>query len=64
MDGSQHYDLLQREQDDLRTRCLEKLRVNVLRFSNLEVLRQFKAVCEAIDMSVRERAATFTNCNR
>ena len=64
LDGSQHYDMLQKEKDMLRTGYMETLGIKVLRFSNLEVLRQFRAVCEAIDTAVTERTTAFTNCKR
>ena len=49
LDGSQHYKLPEQEKDAERTRYLESLGLRVLRFTNLEVLRQFDAVCQAID---------------
>ena len=48
LDGAQHYKLPEQEKDAERTRYLESLGLRVLRFTNLEVLRQFDAVCQAI----------------
>ena len=49
LDGSQHYDVAQQEQDLQRTAYLENQGLTVLRFTNLEILRQFSSVCQAID---------------
>ena len=49
LDGSQHYDPTQEEQDRQRTAYLVSQGLTVLRFTNLEVTRQFSAVCQAID---------------
>lgn len=62
LDGSQHYDTVQKKRDDLRTNYLEANDLKVLRFSNLDVTRQFRGVCEAIDLAVRERIASLTDC--
>ena len=55
LDGSQHYSPEEREYDQKRTAYLEQQGLQVLRFSNLDVLRQFQNVCTAIDMAVKER---------
>ena len=64
LDGSQHYAPEKKEQDDLRTKYMEANGLKVLRFSNLDVTRQFQSVCEAIDLSVRERVASLSDCKR
>ena len=53
LDGSGHYNSKQYAKDKLRTRELEKLNLKVLRFSNLDVTRNFSGVCERIDMVVK-----------
>ena len=58
LDGSQHYSPEDKEYDDRRTVYLQNLGLMVLRFSNLDVLREFKNVCEAIDMVAKERTAS------
>ena len=58
LDGSQHCDPQEMEYDRKRTAYLESQGIHVLRFSNLDVMRRFRSVCEAIDMVVNER----TNC--
>ena len=53
LDGSQHYEPADLEKDRLRTAYLKTRGLRVLRFTNLEVLRQFSAVCEMIDQEIR-----------
>ena len=55
LDGSQHYDPQKEKEDEIRTHYLKAQGLRVLRFTNLEVLRQFSAVCEAIDNDVRNQ---------
>ena len=49
IDGSQHFTQHEIEKDLVRTKYLEKQGLRVLRFTNLEVNRQFYEVCSAID---------------
>ena len=56
LDGSQHYTPDEQEYDRKRTRYLEEQGLFVLRFSNLDVLRRFHEVCEAVDMTVKKRS--------
>ena len=56
LDGSQHFTPGQLEYDRKRTEYLHSQGLEVLRFSNLEVTRKFRSVCEAIDMEVQRRA--------
>ena len=51
LDGSQHYDPEEAKKDQMRTAYLESQGLQVLRFTNLEVLQQFRYVCEAIDLA-------------
>ena len=55
LDGSQHYEPQETEYDQKRTAYMESLGLCVLRFSNLDVLRNFRGVCELIDQSVKSR---------
>jgi len=57
LDGSQHCSPEEAEYDQRRTVYLESQGLQVLRFSNLDVMRQFHSVCEAVDMAVKERTA-------
>ncbi len=54
IDGSQHYEEAGRQYDEERTAVLEGYGLKVIRFANSEIDRQFQAVCEAIDMLIRE----------
>ena len=56
LDGSQHYDPSGVEQDGIRTAYLESLGIQVLRFSNPDVLRRFEDVCAEIDRTAKSRA--------
>lgn len=57
LDGSQHYDAQGLIYDKERAAILEQYGVKVLRFSNLEVERNFQGVCTAIDLAVKEQLA-------
>ena len=55
LDGSQHYTEDGIAYDSIRTDILEKYDLEVLRFTNIEIDRNFYGVCELIDRKVRER---------
>ena len=55
LDGSQHCTPEEAAYDAQRTAFLESKGLCVLRISNLDVNRQFRAVCELVDMTVRNR---------
>ena len=55
LDGSQHCTPEDMEYDRSRAAYLEGLGLCVVRISNLDVMRQFRAVCEMIDGIVRRR---------
>ena len=57
LDGSQHYDEKNKEKEAERTEFLQSYGVKILRFSNLDVTRNFQNVCEEIDIVVKERTA-------
>ena len=57
LDGSQHYTPEEKQKDRIRTDYLKQQGMKVLRFSNLDVMKKFRNVCEAIDMEVKERTA-------
>ena len=56
LDGSQHYEPTESEKDRIRTRYLEAQGIQVLRFSNTDVLKQFERVCAEIDRIAKSRA--------
>ena len=55
LDGSGHYEPEQIQKDRLRTSYLEAQGLQVLRFTNTDVQRNFYSVCEEIDKRVKER---------
>ena len=55
LDGSQHCEPEQIEYDCRRTAFLLEKGLYVLRISNLDVMREFRGVCETIDLAVRDR---------
>ena len=55
LDGSQHYEPEEMDYDRKRTEYLKSQGLQVLRFTNLDVQRRFRGVCEAIDIAVKER---------
>ncbi len=57
LDGSQHYSPEEMEYDKNRTAYLESQGLKVVRFSNLDVMRHFCDVCEAIYQIMEARTA-------
>lgn len=55
LDGSQHYEPQGIARDTERTAYLESNGIRVLRFSNTDVMKNLRGVCEQIDLSVKER---------
>ena len=55
LDGSGHYEPEIIQKDRIRTEYLESLGISVLRFTNLDIKRNFSAVCEKIDLTVQKR---------
>ena len=55
LDGSQHCTPELIKYDNERTTFLNEQGYRVLRFSNLDVMRNFHAVCSAIDLAVKKR---------
>jgi very-short-patch-repair endonuclease len=55
LDGGQHYEEENRKADAERTRHLEQMGFLVLRYSNLDVMRNFSGVTENINRIIRER---------
>ena len=55
LDGSGHYEQETIQKDLARSQYLESQGLLVLRFTNLEVTRQFQSVCEAIDTLAKKR---------
>ena len=55
LDGSQHYMPEGQQYDRERTAYLEGLGIQVIRFSNADVLQNLHGVCQMIDLVVSER---------
>ena len=55
LDGSQHYEQSGQQYDAARTAYLNSIGIEVLRFSNLDVLKNLSGVCQSIDLAVRRR---------
>ncbi len=56
LDGSQHYEEPAMAYDQERSIFLESLGLRVIRFSNREIDREFSAVCDQIDQTIKERS--------
>ena len=54
LDGSQHYEAVNTENDTERTAFLEDYGLTVIRIPNNEVMRNFRGVCEYIDAVVKQ----------
>ena len=59
LDGSQHCTPEKMEYDQKRTEYLQSQGLTVMRLSNLDVMRQFQSVCEAIDLAIKQSSAGF-----
>ncbi|KKR88245.1 MAG: hypothetical protein UU36_C0049G0004 [Candidatus Uhrbacteria bacterium GW2011_GWE2_41_1153] len=49
VDGDSHFDEAQIKYDKLRTEYFNKLKINILRFTNLEIYHDLERVLEAIE---------------
>ena len=56
LDGSQHYTPEEMQYDRKRTDFLQNQGLQVLRLSNLDVLRRFESVCAEIDRIIKENS--------
>ena len=54
LDGGGHYTPEQTERDEARTKALESMGLTVLRICNLDIDRNFRGVCEHIDLTARD----------
>ena len=55
IDGSQHYEEDGVTYDAERTKYLESLGLRVVRYSNAEINREFREVCDSIHMLIQRR---------
>ncbi len=56
LDGSQHYEEDAKQKDRIRDQHLAAMGIKVLRYTNLEVNKHFKAVCRDIQNQINARA--------
>ena len=54
LDGGGHYTEEQIIKDNLRTKDLENMKLIVLRICNLDIDRNFRGVCEYIDLQIKK----------
>ena len=54
LDGGGHYYQEQMQKDALRTAELESMDLQVIRICNLDIDRNFRGVCEYLDMKVKQ----------
>lgn len=57
LDGSQHYDDDAVKKDEERTAFINSQGIELIRVSNLDVMKNFEGVCLMIDTKVKERCA-------
>ena len=55
VDGDSHFSTTAEARDEVRTRALAELGLDVLRFTNVEVMENFEGVCESIRTRLRDR---------
>ena len=55
LDGSQHCNPSDIQYDHMRTAYLRAQGLLVLRYSNLDIMKNFRSVCENIDICVKDR---------
>ena len=58
LDGSQHYTISGKFYDEARTETLQEYGLYVLRFSNVDIDKNFEGVCYMIDKTIKERLET------
>lgn len=54
LDGSQHYHTAQQQADARRTGFFAANHITVLRFTNLDIDKNFPSVCQTIDSTLRQ----------
>ena len=64
IDGIQHYDEAAMQYDRKRTNAMNRLGIEVIRFGNDEINKEFEEVCHAIDVTVKERIQNLDSSER
>ena len=62
IDGSQHYTPEGKEYDKFRSAILSQRGLQVIRFTNMDVDKNFDGVCYMIDKVIRERLTLPSGC--
>jgi very-short-patch-repair endonuclease len=57
-DGGQHYEDRNKQQDEVRTRELSKLGVEIIRFSDRDILTNIEGICETIESVLKKKGPT------
>lgn len=60
LDGAQHFTVDGEEYDSVRTEILEQYQLEVLRFPNSEIDRNFRGICDLLEEKVAERMLCFS----
>ena len=55
IDGSQHFEETDLAYDAIRTEYFESLGIEVIRFTNIDINKRLRYVCDYIDLKVEER---------
>ena len=58
LDGSQHYEPNAKIRDQIRTEQIESYGIEVIRFGNEVVNKQFKELCEYLDWYLEQKTQT------
>ena len=61
LDGGQHYEPDAQNYDIHRTQILESYGLFVLRFTNIDIQKNFRGVCETIDTYINNKKCTKLN---
>ena len=64
IDGAQHYDEKNKQNDEIRTEILEGYDLKVIRFTNRQIDTNFRGVCEYIDAIVKESIKDSTKTDK
>ena len=57
IDGAPHFTTDGKQYDAIRTEVLERYGLQVIRFTNQQVLNNFSSVCEAVEQAAAERVS-------
>ena len=54
-DGGQHYEDIGRKKDEIRTRELSELGIEIIRFSDIDILNNIEGVCVIIQNVIEKK---------